>query len=799
MAWVRQRCLWLSGFVLVFFVLVVSSAWGLACPNEDVRVGASAGLPDCRAYELVTPAEKNSGKVYFTGVGSDEETVTFTSLAGFGGVEGGEGVPGFVYIAERSPGGWVTSPVVPSASRFLDLNASLTTRSGPVLGQSSDGRLTLWLLHEYGQPANSAGFYLTGPGGSAVEVGPATPPGSGPVISGHGTAGAPVEVVGVSADGSRVFFRLLRNPSEALHEWSLGQPGVGGPGALLEYVGVGNTSPEPVGVDDGGGSVEGCSSQELGGELRSQAVANTGHTGQGELYWTHNAVSLDGRRVFFTDVCPGTHQIFARIDNGEPGASTVAVSEPSKEDCSACETFESEPAKRSAAYFVAGSDTGSKVFFTTSQPLLDSAEGENVYEYNFEPGVPHGQRVTRVSAPDDTVASPGAADVQGVVQVSEDGSHVYFVARGILTSSPNNQGQRAVLGAYNLYVFDTETNTTAFIATLASNDIELWKGHGSFRPFPVASNVTPDGDFLVFTSHADLTPDDTSTAAQIFEYDAASGSLVRVSVGQDLYNDDGNTQLAGIIPAEQDSSLEDPNDALLPEFTAEYEDEYSAEDYGRELAVSADGSYVFFESSDGLTPQAVNRAPIRSVEGGEAEEAFGVVYAENVYEYHDGNVSLISDGRDVSAGLSGSYVVLDGTDPSGRDVFFTTTDQLVGQDTDSQVDIYDARIDGGFGAPEEGLGGCDGDACQGALSGSPVLLSPSSEFQSGGNPSLANTVSSTTKTTVKKTVKSKAKKKTRGKKGKRKAAAGKSGQKGRKARRAVRSSAGGRGGSGVQG
>ena len=103
------------------------------------------------------------------------------------------------------------------------------------------------------------------------------------------------------------------------------------------------------------------------------------------------------------------------------------------------------------------------------------------------------------------------------------------------------------------------------------------------------------------------------------------------------------------------------------------------------------------------------------------------IYAKNVYEYHDGNVYLISDGHDLNVVPP---VSLEGTDASGDDVFFNTADQLAPQDTDTDEDVYDARVDGGFPAPALAPE-CAGDACQGPLSPTPTLLAPGSEFQAG--------------------------------------------------------------------
>jgi hypothetical protein len=94
----------------------------------------------------------------------------------------------------------------------------------------------------------------------------------------------------------------------------------------------------------------------------------------------------------------------------------------------------------------------------------------------------------------------------------------------------------------------------------------------------------------------------------------------------------------------------------------------------------------------------------------EVETAEGVT---SVYDYHsigsidDGEVYLLSDGVNTRNALP------NGLDASGQDAFFATADSLLPQDVDSQYDIYDARIDGGFPTPDPPAE-CVGEACGGS-------------------------------------------------------------------------------------
>jgi DNA-binding beta-propeller fold protein YncE len=96
------------------------------CGNHLVRVGLSALLPDCRAFELVTPADTNGRAPLGTGrerwfttrqVSPDGNKVPFRveggSLPGIGGTGSYLGDP---FMASRGPDGWGTDYIGPSGA-----------------------------------------------------------------------------------------------------------------------------------------------------------------------------------------------------------------------------------------------------------------------------------------------------------------------------------------------------------------------------------------------------------------------------------------------------------------------------------------------------------------------------------------------------------------------------------------------------------------------------------------------------------------------------------------------------------
>jgi hypothetical protein len=697
---VSQHITGLTPDTTYHYRLVATNASGTVGATVDhtfIYDTTGQGLPDGRAYEQVTPPHKNGatiGNALFalpTTVSASGERLTATSIQCFADASSCngifDGVEGSPFAFTRAAGGWQTNALAPPADQFT---GSVAFAISPDTGAGLFETTT-----QLSGPQHS--WYYRQPDGSFVAVGPLGPPSVNPGLPNGAQA---------TADLSRMVWNQTAPvvwPFDATGSFA---------GSVYEYVGTGNSQPLLVGV---GGPNDGPGSTDLIGTCGT------------ETFDAAQAMSSDGRTVYFTVTgpCPGgsganagtpvpADALYARIDE----SSTVPISQPSPSDCTgACQS--SPP---SDAVFNGASADGSRAYFTSTQRLTDAATEDNTAGdsalncptatgpngcnlYLYDSSQPAGHELTAVSAGD----SPR---VQGVMATSPDGSHAYFVARGVLTTDPNALGQTAMDGAENAYLYERDASHPAghlsFVASLSASDSPNQIANANFAR---RVNVTPDGRFLVFTSHAQLTPDDTSQsgASQVFRYDAQTGDLIRISIGDNGFNDNGNRSTA-----------------------APFEDaQIVGQGHGNrsDPTMSDDGASVFFISPVALAPRALD-----DVQAG-LDPNNKVIYAQNVYEWHAGHVHLISDGRD--AGVSptpscdtASAVCLLGTDATGQNVFFSTLDRLVPQDTDTQLDYYDARVGGGFPftpPPEP----CNGDNCKPPPSGAPTDPTPGSSSLSG--------------------------------------------------------------------
>jgi hypothetical protein len=705
--------------------------------------GFRSYLPDCRAYELVTPPYEGSQPPRWTfgappPVSADGQHLLGLDLAGFAGTENEEQngfEVGAIYEFSRTPSGWSTESLEPPASLagrrgFVTASTDLSHSLWELAIQSSEGE-------EVTEPTGytyAVREVIAGGGARFVGVGPS----DSPTAPGHPNE---LRFGGASGDLTHILFAIA--PANAQQFWP-GDRTRAGAHSLYEYVGTGNREPVLVGVKNAG-ALGGKAHLNEGAELVSECGTILGSAGEGSAY---NAVSVDGAVVYFTALhvegCSGSqptvNEVYARIS----GSQTVAISEPPPADCKLCDT-----SSRRSAVFQGASDDGSKMFFLSEQKLLAGAKGENLYEYDFH--AEEGKRVALISA-----------DVAGVARISEDGSHAFYVANDVLTTRPNGNGEAAREGDYNLYAYDTSTGKLSFVAILVTRGeeqelgqelmVNCGKENPAFRkeceeaiPRRLAEQIEArtgvtrqdssrpfeasfDGGFLVFTNARRLTGgEDTSTVGQVFEYNTQREKLVRASIGEcpapatecafsERTNNNGNT-----------TNSENAAKILAPNYLGGLQPTEAAS--ARSLS---EAGAVAFTSADALTPQAI--------EG-----------RENVYSYEpegvgncmsaSGCVYVISAGDEAVPLKAGAFSRLLGMDRSGSDVFFFTTDSLVPQDTDTQASWYDARIGGGFPAPVSPAG-CLGDACQGPLSATPATPSAGSTGTAEGNlaPPLSNPV-----------------------------------------------------------
>ena len=120
-----------------------------ACPNEAIRVQQhSTALPGCRAWEMVSPAEKNGGEVFAEGINivasASGNGVSYSSKSAFADSVGTGNVGLDSYLGTRVPSGWLTHSITPTAAPTPTRSSTATPgwRSTPKTSPTSSSTPT---------------------------------------------------------------------------------------------------------------------------------------------------------------------------------------------------------------------------------------------------------------------------------------------------------------------------------------------------------------------------------------------------------------------------------------------------------------------------------------------------------------------------------------------------------------------------------------------------------------------------------------------------------------------------------
>lgn len=640
----------------------------VACPNARFRNGLSANLPDCRAYEQVTPADKEGAQEIdgydnqaFIGgvvVAEDGNRLMLEQL----GVDWGPASAGqSPYFFTREEGnGWKIASAVPQPQNGVNLVEEQALAPNLTSSAFSSG-----VIQPGEEDASVMEFKVGSPGGPDVTV--AKMP--------HKDVKNAGGWVTASADFSK---RILAAEDRTL----AGHPtGTGSGNDLYEYTDKAGLRQLNVTGPTPGTTIGSC-----GALLAEEQV--------GRLTASKHVLSADGSRVFFYAIpgnsCSEPRHLYMRTGGAETRDIGVVT-------------------------FLAANAEGTKA-------LLDkqngNGEGNEVLLYDTN------------AATAEHLFSLHDAINPGVLIVSQGFTAFYF---HVQSQIPGTEAPPLlpVAGEQNLYRYDFAAHALRFVV----------QDHSLFG----TPSTSPDGRYLYFEAgntcyrqHTYRAGDPVGVAGlpvgnpecPTLKDPAALGLFA----SQQLYRYDS------VADAVECISCASPFDSE-PKPSSTFGDAKRLEPGGFEsIVASANGDFAFFSTAAALLPSDVDGEIMpnpESPQSGNAFDSANTSPSSDVYEWRadgvngcahvQGCLALITSGR------GGLIVRILGSTLTGSDVFFSTAERLVPQDKDGQVDIYDARVGGGFPPPPARPVECEGDACS-TPPNPPNDTSPSSfTFSGAGN------------------------------------------------------------------
>jgi hypothetical protein len=664
-------------------------------------------LPDNRAWEMVSPPNKNGGEaipdVFMTRVAADGSAASFASFVAFGDAIGTGDATNYVSLrsADSQPGdnGWSTHAITPpqkpvtidlttgaydhywSGAFSPDLDSGVFAAPTPLTDDPNVANVpgNLYVRDDLRTPGHGHYQLLT-----ACPLCEATSTPLPPLPSPTTERFAPVlyrEVrslfAGASPDFGHVLFETRRNltadaPDQPegcsiehfpgvvfcavrLYEWDHG---------TTRYAGRIPVDPA-TSCDDSGAPACVSAPVSIAGQGPSGFISNTPPNAPGVI-----SDGSDGHsRIFLTfptedGVTPSP------IGSTDPAGNLyVRVDHEVTDQLNASER-EGGPAEYRPAKFLDASADGQRAFFITGAALTDDASTDNtpkIYMYDAsKPG----------SDPHNLTLIAGEEAV-GITGISADGTYVYMLIR---ENGPDrielwHDGALTSIGQLK-----TDNDHTEEDNLVTGPQYNLRAGIDIQQ-----ARVTPDGRHLLFAARdgAGLL---SSRGGEDYDHGTCHPEFSVPQPCRELYLYDAETdslQCASCNPSGEPGSGFTYG-SFSPAFGGP-----AAEAARLNHPLSDDGRYVFFTTAEALVPRDIN----------------GV---NDAYEFDSstGKPHLLSSGEDPRP----SYF-MDASD-DGSDAFIATAERLSGWDRDEAGDLYDARIGGGFPEPSPPPPSCQGDACQ---------------------------------------------------------------------------------------
>ena len=550
------------------------------CANAQLRFeDGSLSLPDCRAYELVSPVEKNGGAVQGFGGNSggdvlqaaaNGEAATYSSSASFAG---GLGAPtASQYISRRAETGWTTE------------NITGPTASG-AYGNANSG-----VPYQLFSTDLARGLLLNGRRCGEAEPCPRS------------------YSLRQSAGGA-----LTTSPAEPDLRFAGASPGLG----HLVLSTCAALTPDATEVPSGGG---GCLAAETNLYEWSEGALTLINLLPGESHGTPGArlaaqgaaVSADGQRVYFTQLEDGALHL------REAGGPTKLV----PETVGGAAAFQTASADGAFAFFTKGghlyrydasseqatdltpgggvegvlgaSENGSYVYFQDNGgAFLPPFSTAGLYLW-------HEGTITRLAPGEEAAQASDWPPTTATARLSADGTHLAFLSAASLTGYDNTdqasplpcgveEGATKGICDSELYLYDAGAEHLACVSCNPTGErpagpstIPGASPNGDLAEDPTATdsykprNLSANGGRLFFDSSDAIVPADGSAAQDVYQWEAPG-------VGGCASGSPGFHSTAGgclfLI-----SSGSSPEDSTF-------------------IDASADGRDVFFLSGDSLIPR----------------------------------------------------------------------------------------------------------------------------------------------------------------------------------------------------